>query len=76
MTITVELGCKARKQTKSNKSHIRENCSHSSHFVQNYHFLTKLIHTYVQCVNIVKAKYQMAASKAVIAVDRPMYALS
>ena len=31
---------------------------------------------YVQCVYIVKAKYQIAPSKAVIGVDRPIKALS
>ena len=30
----------------------------------------------VQCVHIVKTKYQIAPSKAVAGVDRPMYALS
>ena len=60
------------------KSLIREklSSSHSCHFVKNYFFLTKLIHAYVQWVYIVLAKYQIASSKAVVGVDRPMKAPS
>ena len=36
----------------------------------------KLLHAYVQCVYIVSAKYQIAPSKAVVVVDRPIKALS
>ena len=36
----------------------------------------KLFHAYVQCVYIVKAKYQIAPSKAVVGVDRPTKAPS
>ena len=35
----------------------------------------KLLHAYVQCVYIVSAKYQIAPSKAVVGVDRPIKAL-
>ena len=36
----------------------------------------KLLHAYVQCVYIVFAKYQIAQSKAVEGVERPIKALS
>ena len=36
----------------------------------------KLLHAYVQCVYIVSEKYQIAPSKAVVVVDRPIKALS
>ena len=36
----------------------------------------KLLHAYVQCVYIVSAKHQIAPSKAVVGVDRPIKALS
>ena len=36
----------------------------------------KLLHAYVQCVYIVSAKYQIAQSKAVVGVERPIKALS
>ena len=36
----------------------------------------KLLHAYVQCVYIVFAKYQIAPSKAVVGVERPIKALS
>ena len=47
------------------------NCliSHSCHFVKNYFFSTRLPHLYVQCLYIVKAKYQIASLKAVAGVD-------
>ena len=45
-------------------------------FKKNIFFQTKLLHAYVQCVYIVLAKYQIAPSKAVVAVDRPMEAPS
>ena len=35
----------------------------------------KLLHAYVQCVYIVSAMFQIAPSKAVVGVDRPMKAL-
>ena len=35
-----------------------------------------LLHAYVQCVYIVSAKYQIAPSKAVVGVDRPIKAPS
>ena len=35
-----------------------------------------LLHSYVQCVYIVSAKYQIAPSKAVVGVDWPMKAPS
>ena len=38
-------------------------------FCQNS--LTKLLHAYVQCVHIVKTKYDIAESKAVVGVDQP-----
>ena len=47
--------------------------SHCCHFV--IFFWTKLLHAYIQCVYIVKAKYQIAPSKAVVGVDWPMKAL-
>ena len=50
--------------------------SHCCHFVKMYFFLTKLLHTHVQCVSIVLAKYQIVPSKAVVGVDRPMKAPS
>ena len=56
-----------------------KNClsSHSCHFGKKYVFFwTKLLHAYVQCVYVVSAKYQIAPSKAVVGVDRPMKALS
>ena len=37
---------------------------------------TKLLHAYVQCAYIVSAKYQIASSKAVVGVDRPIKAPS
>ena len=54
------------------------NClsSHSCHLFKNYFFQTKLLHAYVQCVYIVLAKYQIAPSKAVVGVGRPMKAQS
>ena len=57
---------------------VGENClsSHSCHFVKNCFFWTKLLHAYVQCANIVSAKYQIAPSKAVVGVDRPIKAPS
>ena len=56
---------------------IREKClsSHICHFVK-IHFLTKLLHAYFQCVYIVKTKYQITGTKAVVGVDQPMKALS
>ena len=36
----------------------------------------KLLHAYVHCVYIVLTKYQIASSKAVVGVDRPIKALS
>ena len=51
--------------------------SHRCHFIKKYSFfLTKLLHAYVQCVYIVLAKYQIAPSKTVVRVDRPMKAPS
>ena len=38
--------------------------------------MIKLHHAYVQCVFIVWAKYQIAPSKAVVGVDRPVKAPS
>ena len=35
-----------------------------------------LLHAYVKCVYIVSAKYQIAPSKAVVGVERPIKALS
>ena len=60
------------------KALLGENClsSNSCHFVKNYFFQTKLLHAYVQYVYIVAAKYQIAPSKAVVGVDRPIKALS
>ena len=59
------------------KALLGKNClsSHCCHFVKNYFFWTKLLYTYVQCVYIVSAKHQMAPSKAVVGVDRPVYGL-
>ena len=53
-----------------------KNClsSHSCHFV-NF-VCTKLLHAYVQCVNIVKAKEKIVLPKVVVGVDRPVNALS
>ena len=51
-------------------------CFNSCHFVKIYFFQTKLLHAYVQCIYIVAAKYQIAPSKAVVGVDRPIKALS
>ena len=39
-------------------------------------FPNETFHAYVQCVYIVKATYQIAPSKAVVGVDRPMKAPS
>ena len=39
-------------------------------------FRTKLLHAYVQCVYIVKVKYQTALLKVVVGVDLPVYALA
>ena len=39
-------------------------------------FSTRLLHAYVQWVYIVSAKYQIAPSKAVVGVERPIKALS
>ena len=50
------------------QSHLRELLSK---FNKNY----KLLHVYVQCVYIVSTKYQIASSKAVVGVDRPIKAL-
>ena len=60
------------------KALLGENCLSSNicHFVKNYFFQTKLLHAYVQYVYIVAAKYQIAPSKAVVGVDRPIKALS
>ena len=60
------------------KALLGKNClsSHSCHVVKNHFFWTKLLHAYVQCVYIVKAKYQIAPSKAVVGVYRPMKAPS
>ena len=60
------------------KALLRENFlrSHSCHFVNNYFFQIKLLHVYVQYVYIVAAKHQIAPSKAVVGVDRPIKALS
>ena len=44
--------------------------SHSCQFVKKNG--TKLLRAYVQCVYIVKAKYQIVLSKAVVEVDLPM----
>ena len=54
----------------------REKSSQSYHFVKNYYFGIKLLHTNVQCVYIVWAKYQIVSAKAVVRVDFPTYALS
>ena len=43
-----------------------------SKFNKNY----KLLHAYVQWVYIISTKYQIASSKAVVGVDRPIKALS
>ena len=51
-------------------------CSNSCHFVNNYFFRTKLLHAFVQYVYIVAEKYQIAPSKAVVGVDRPIKVLS
>ena len=60
------------------KSRIREKLFKFSQlsFVKNYFFWLKLLHAYVQCVYIVSAKYQIAPSKAVVGVDRPIKAPS
>ena len=50
--------------------------SNSCHFVKKYFFQIKLLHAYVQYVYIVAAKHQIAPSKAVVVVDRPIKALS
>ena len=50
--------------------------SQSYHFVNNKVFSIKLLHAIVQCACNVKTKYQVNPSKAVVGVDRPMYALS
>ena len=60
------------------KALLGENClsSNSCHLVKNYYFQIKLPHAYVQYVYIVVAKHQIAPSKAVVEVDRPMKAPS
>ena len=46
-------------------------------FCQKLIFLhKKLLHTNVQCVSIVEAKYQIVLAKAVVQVDFPAYSLS
>ena len=45
-------------------------------FYQKLFFQTKLLHAYAQCVYIVYATYQIAPSKSVVGVDRPMKAPS
>ena len=47
---------------------------HGCHFVKKKS--TRLLHEYVQCVYIVKAKYLNAPSKVVEGVDRPVKAPS
>ena len=56
----------------------RKKClsSHNCHFVELYFFNIKLLHVNVQCACIVKAKYLIALSKAVLAVDLLVYAVS
>ena len=44
--------------------------------ILSFFFSTRLLHAYVQYVNIVAAKYQIAPSKAVVGVDQPIKALS
>ena len=60
------------------KALLGENClsSNSCHLVRNYFIQIKLLHAYVQYVYIVVAKHQIAPSKAVVGVDRPIKALS
>ena len=50
------------------------NClsSHSCPFVKKKKNSTRLLNAYVQCVYIVKEKYQIAPLKAVVGVDRLM----
>ena len=43
---------------------------------KNILFGTKLLHASIQCVYIVKLKYQIVLSKAVVGVDRSMKILS
>ena len=54
----------------------QKNClsSQSSHFVKKISI--KLLHANFQCACNVIAKYKVNPSKAVIGVDRPVYALS
>ena len=61
---------------KETKRYGRTDGSHRCPFIKNYFFRTKLLHAYVQCVYIVKATYQIAPSKTVVGVDRPMKAPS
>ena len=49
--------------------------SQSYHLVNKQVFSIKLLHAIVQCACNVKTKYQVNPSKAVVVVDRPMYAL-
>ena len=45
------------------------------HFVKKYFYGIKLLHSNVQFVYIVHAKYQIASVKALVQVDFPMHAL-
>ena len=50
--------------------------SQSCHFVNNKFFGIKLLYANVECVYIMKAKYQTASVKALVQVDFPVHALS
>ena len=59
-----------------NVENLQKNCLSSKAEILSkiFFFLFKIIflHAHVQCVCIVKAKYQIALAKTVVAVDRPV----
>ena len=59
------------------KTVLVKNClsSQSCYFFKNEFFQTKLLHAYVQCVCIGKAKFQNAQLNALVGLDWPMYGL-
>ena len=64
---------KTRIKKQSVKKWLSSKCCH---FVKKYFYGIKLLHTNVQCVYIVYAKYQMASVKALVQVDFPVHVLT
>ena len=65
-----------RSDTNRPVENMHKNClsSQSCHFVKNYFFTIKLLHANVLNVFIVKVKFQITTSKAVVGVDMPISA--